>query len=89
MMMNLYMHYGEISEQLRKSREILSDILQAINVTPDLELLQQIKQHIVMENKRIEDLQEQENQWFHHSRTTIDEVHWIVERTYRLLHQEK
>lgn len=57
-MMNWYMHYGEICEQFRKSRESLSDILQARNVMRDLELLQKIEQQIVMEKKRIEDLQE-------------------------------
>ena len=35
----------------------------------------------------IDQLQEEENQWFQHSRTVRDEVHRLVERACRLLSQ--
>ena len=40
-----------------------------------------------MERKRIDQLQEEKNQWFQHSRTTRDEVHRLTEWARQLLSQ--
>jgi hypothetical protein len=40
-----------------------------------------------MERTHIDHLQEEDNQWFHHSRTIRDEVQPVVERAHRLLSQ--
>ena len=40
-----------------------------------------------MERKHIDQLQEEENQWFQHFRTTRDEVHRLTERVRPLLSQ--
>ena len=37
--------------------------------------------------KRIDQLQEEENQWFQHSRPSRDEAHWLIERARRLITQ--
>ena len=41
-----------------------------------------------MERTHIDQLQEEENQWFQHSCSTRDKVHHLVERAYRLLSQD-
>ena len=40
-----------------------------------------------MERKHIDQLQEEENQWFQHSRIARDEVHQLPERARRLINQ--
>ena len=55
--------------------------------TDDL-LQQQIEQQIAMETKCIDQLQEEENQWFQHSRTARDEVFHLAERARRLINQD-
>ena len=40
-----------------------------------------------MQSKRIDQLQEEENQWFQHSRPVRDEVHRLAERARWLLTQ--
>lgn len=57
-MMNWYMHYSEVHEQLQKSIENLSDILQVRNNTINIKLLQRLEDQITMEQKRILYLQE-------------------------------
>lgn len=56
-------------------------------MTTDSLLQQQIKQQIPMQSKRIDQLQEEENQWFQHSWPAKDEVHRLAERARRLLTQ--
>ena len=40
-----------------------------------------------MEKTRIDQLQEEENQWFQHSHAARDEVHHLEERSLRLISQ--
>ena len=40
-----------------------------------------------MQSKHIDQLQEEENQWFQHSRPARDEVHRLTERAHRLITQ--
>ena len=40
-----------------------------------------------MGKTHIDHLQEEKNQWFHHSHTARDEVHQLVERACRLISQ--
>ena len=50
-------------------------------------LQQEIEQQISMQSKWIDQLQEEENQWFQHSQLARDEVHQLTERSHRLLTQ--
>ena len=50
-MMNWYTHYIEVCEQLRNSKENMSDILQVGNTTTDLELLQQLEDQTIMQDE--------------------------------------
>lgn len=56
-------------------------------MTIDILLQQQIEQQISIQTKHIDQLQEEENQWFQHSRLARDEVHWLTERARRLIAQ--
>ena len=80
-------HYGEVYEQLSKAREILTELYSQQKTTTDILLQQQIKQQISMQSKCINQLQEEENQWFQHSWPARDEVHWLTERARRLITQ--
>lgn len=77
-MKNRHVHYGEVYQQLSKSRDNLSELYNVQKTSTD-DLLQQ---QIAMETKRIDQLQEEESQWFQHSRTARDEVHRLAERAH-------
>ena len=84
-MKNWHVHYGEVYQQLSKSRDNLSKLYNVQKTFIDDLLQQQIEQQISMETKHIDQLQEEENQWFQHSRTTQDEVHRLAERARQLI----
>ena len=75
-----HIHYGEVYEQLSKGREILTELYNQQKMTTDILLQQQIEQQIAMQMKHIDQLQEEENQWFQHSRPARDEAHRLTER---------
>ena len=74
-------------EQLSKAKETLTELYSQQKMTIDTLLQQQIKQQISMQSKCIDQLQEEENQWFQHSQPAKDEVDRLAERACRLLTQ--
>ena len=78
---NWHVHYGEVYQQLTKSRDNLIELYNVQRTLTNLQLQPQIEQQISMERTHINQLQEEENQWFHHSHTARDEVHRLTERS--------
>ena len=76
-------------EQLSKARDILTELYSQQKMTTIILLQQQIEQQISMQSKRINQLQEEENQWFQHSRQARDAVHRLKERARWLITQAK
>ena len=74
-------------EQLSKARVTLTELYNQQKMTTDILLQQQIGQQISMQSKRIDQLQEEENQWFQLSRPARDEVHRLTERARQLITQ--
>ena len=62
-----HVHYGEVYEQLSKARETLTKLCSQQKTTTNILLQQQIEKQISMQSKRIDQLQEEKNQWFQHS----------------------
>lgn len=84
---NWHVHYGEVYQQLTKSRDNLTELYNLQKTSTNIQLQQQIEQQISIKRIHIDQLQEEENQWFQHSRSTRDEVHRLAERARRLLSQ--
>lgn len=61
---NWHIHYGEVYQQLTKSKDNLTKLYNVQRTSTDLQLQQQIEQQISMERMHIDQLQEEENQWF-------------------------
>lgn len=55
------MHYGEVYQQLTKSRDTLSELYDIHKNSIDELLQQQIEHQIYMERKHIDQLQEEQN----------------------------
>ena len=72
---------------MSKSRDNLSKLYNVQKTSTDDLLQWKIEQQIAMETKHIDQLQEEENQWFQHSRIVRDEVHRLAERARRLINQ--
>ena len=84
---NWHVHYGEVYQQLTKSRDNLTKLYNVQRTSTNLQLPSKIEQEINMKRMHIDQLQEEENQWLQNSRTSRVEVHRLVERSCRLLSQ--
>ena len=60
-MKNWHVQYGEVYQQLSKSRDNLSELYNVQKTSTDDLLQRQIEQQLTMETKRINQLQEEEN----------------------------
>ena len=75
---NRHVHYGEVYKQLTKSRDNITELHNVQKTSIDLQLQQQMEQQINMERTHIDQLWEEENQWFQHSCSIRDEVHHLA-----------